>query len=411
VGKESGRIARGDGNPLSVKIVFFTHGGILYGANLSMIDLIVGLREKGVESMVIHAHSGPIEDRLRDLGIPSKCIPFEMCVHWRSDKPTWHPRRWVSEIANSIRALRKERFNKRQLKELAVATRAFGADVAVSNASGTVIGLEVAKQLGIPHVWHIREFGDLDWDYYPDGGMRRRREQILQSAKVVCVSQAVADHFKKQCGITDGRVVALHDSIASRDELSARAQGAPVNTEKGPFTFAITGFVKYSKGQFDAVSALRRVVDAGGDARLVVAGQGATEELKAHVQALGVADRVEVLGHVSDLSEVYRRADCGLMCSVAEGFGRVTAEFMSWGKPVIGRNSGATPEIVEDGVNGLLYDGSVSNLAEKMTLMAEDRNLASRLGVRALEQAAQRFEHSVCATGFLQHTRGVTKAR
>ena len=387
-----------------VKLVFFTHGGILYGANLSMIDLIVGLRARGVDCMVVHAQHGPIEERLRKLEIPSACIPFENCVHWKSGKPWWHPRRWISEAANWSRAIQKELFNVRQLSKLADAARKFGASLAVSNASGTVIGLDVAKRLGIPHIWHIREFGDLDWDYSPDFGFARRRRQMQESAKVVCVSQAVADHFRRQCGISGGNnVVAMHDSIASKDELTERAKVANSSQSRsGAFTFAITGFVKHSKGQFDAVSALAKLVEHGFDARLVVAGQGATEELKDHAQALGVIDRVDIRGHVTDLSEVYRQSDCGLMCSKAEGFGRVTAEFMSWGKPVVGRNSGATPEIVEHEVNGLLYNGEIEDLARCMERILGDKDLAQRLGRKALETAASRFSHDTNAENFLR---------
>lgn len=366
-----------------------------------MLDLIIGLREKGVESMVIHAQEGPIRERLRDLGIQSHWIPFARNVHWRSTKALWSPRRWMSEAANYSRALRKERFNQQQVPELLAATLAFGAHLIVSNTSASVIGLNVATELHLPHVWHIREFGDLDWDYYPDYGMRRRRMYILQSAQVVCVSKAVAEHIGRQCGITDKRIVVLYDSIASRDELTARAQYVSVTPNSGSFVFAIMGFVKYSKGQFDAVSALRRIVAQGGDPRLIVAGQGATDELQEYAQAEGVADRVDVLGHVSDLSKLYRMADCGLMCSAAEGFGRVTAEFMSWGKPVIGRNSGGTPEIIEDNVNGLLYDGTVDDLASKMLQVMRDSELTSRLGFTAANDALRRFSHQTSSSKFI----------
>jgi glycosyltransferase involved in cell wall biosynthesis len=402
MGKQSQPVASRNGSSLNVKIVFFTHGGVLYGANLSMIDLIVGLRKKGVASMVIHANDGPIKDRLCDLVIPSRQIPFDMCVHWRSDKPLWHPRRWASELANAVRAVRKERFNRHQLGAMVAAAREFRADIAVSNASSTVIGLEVAKILGIPHVWHIREFGDLDWDYFPDGGFRRRREHILQSAKAICVSAAVARHHKAQCAIADdGRFAVVHNPVGASEELAHRAALYQQDRDHGPFIFCITGFVKYSKGQFDAVSALRRVIDKGGVAHLVVAGQGAIKELKAHAQKEGVAEHVHVLGHVADLANVYQRADCGLMCSIAEGFGRVTAEFMSWGKPVIGRNCGATSEVIEDGVTGLLYDGTIDGLSSAMIRIMRDQDLRRGLARRALQHASSHFSQETSASAFL----------
>jgi glycosyltransferase involved in cell wall biosynthesis len=307
----------------------------------------------------------------------------------------------MSEAANYSRALRKEQFNNQQLPDLLAATRAFGANLTVSNASSTVIGLNVAVLLNLPHVWHIREFGDLDWQYYPDGGFRRRRQHLLRSGRVICVSRAVAAHHGNQCGLTDGHFNVMNNSIASSEELSSRADTVNQATGSSPFTFAIIGFVKRTKGQFDAVSALRRLLEQGANVRLIVVGQGSTDELSAHAFAEGVSSRVNVLGHVSDLSEIYQQTDCGLMCSEAEGFGRVTAEFMSWGKPVIGRNSGATPEILEDGVNGLLYDGSIEDLVLVMNRLIANRDLQITLGQRASQHALCYFSHQTTALAFL----------
>lgn len=386
-----------------MRLVFYTYPGILYGANLSMIDLILGLRKAGVVSMVIYSQEGAIKEKLKILGIPCKHIPFSTSVHWRSAKPLWHPRRWLSELACSIRAIRKYHINQTLMPELVSAARDFCADIAVSNSSTTSVGLDVSKHLSLPHVWHIREYGDLDWDFYPDGGMRRRRKILMDSALVICVSQAVAHHISRQCKISDKQFFVLHNSIASREELLRRHRICKVSPPPRPFIFAITGFVKRSKGQFDAVSALRRVVEQSGIARLVVAGQGATDELKVHAEFEGVGSLIDILGHVSDLSEVYQYADCGLMCSEFEGFGRVTAEFMSWGIPVIGRNSGGTTEIIEDDVNGLLYDGTVDGLASSMLRVMGDSELRQRLGHSASFDALRRFSQQTISSKFIEH--------
>lgn len=393
-----------------MKLVFFTYGALLYGANLSMIDLVIGLRTRGMQSMVIHAQDGPIRKRLRDLGIPSEWIPFAMNVHWRSNNPLWSPRRWMSEAANFSRALRKQQFNQQQLPDLLSATLAFGADLTVSNSSSSVIGLNVAMELGLPHVWYIREFGDLDWEYYPDGGFRCRRQQLLHSSMVICVSRAVAVHHGKQCGVCDDKFTVLDNSIASLEELSARSITLRPATSSSPFTFAIVGFVQRAKGQFDAVSALRCLLEEGANVRLVVAGQGSTDELFAHALAEGVSSSITILGHVSDLSEIYRDADCGLMCSDAEGFGRVTAEFMSWGIPVIGRNSGGTPEIIDDDVNGLLYDGTVAGLASSMLRVVRDSELRHRLGSNAINDVSRRFSRQTVSLKFIEHVSPLLRA-
>jgi glycosyltransferase involved in cell wall biosynthesis len=79
------------------------------------------------------------------------------------------------------------------------------------------------------------------------------------------------------------------------------------------------------------------------------------------------------------------------MCSRDEGMGRVTVEAMSYGKPVIGFQSGATPELIEDGIDGFLYKNGAQDLAEKMELLLRDPNRASTMGKTGQQKAIQNY--------------------
>jgi glycosyltransferase involved in cell wall biosynthesis len=73
---------------------------------------------------------------------------------------------------------------------------------------------------------------------------------------------------------------------------------------------------------------------------------------------------------------------------------------MSWGKPVIGRNSGATPELVRDGVNGMLYEHSIDALARAMEAMIADPSSCRAMGLAATKFAAG-FSNERVASDFL----------
>lgn len=102
-------------------------------------------------------------------------------------------------------------------------------------------------------------------------------------------------------------------------------------------------------------------------------------------------DKVEILGYVPNPSEIYAQSDALLMCSLYEGMGRVTAEAMTYGLPVIGLQSGATPELVQHGENGLIYEGDERDLMVQMEYLLLHPNEAQEMGARGREMALVRF--------------------
>jgi glycosyltransferase involved in cell wall biosynthesis len=121
-------------------------------------------------------------------------------------------------------------------------------------------------------------------------------------------------------------------------------------------------------------------------AELHIAGTGpAEEELRA-----AAGDGVVFHGRVSDtaLAELYRGARAVAFIPHEEDFGFVTLEAMQAGKPVItASDSGATAELVSDGVNGLIADPDPQALAAAIDALWADRRSAKRMGRAALERS------------------------
>lgn len=123
-------------------------------------------------------------------------------------------------------------------------------------------------------------------------------------------------------------------------------------------------------------------------AHLVLAGKD-VESWQMRTAALPNADRIHFLGEVDDMSreKLLAAAYCVVFPSRYESFGLVPLEAFVHGTPVIAARAGAIPEVVRDGVSGLLFDrDSVSKLAERVVEILSDRSLRESLSVGALHQ-------------------------
>ena len=203
-----------------------------------------------------------------------------------------------------------------------------------------------------------------------------------------------------------------HDAAELRSLRAARyaelARGSEARwTAARPFTFLLVGLIHPSKGQVEAVEALSLLKRQGRSVHLVIAGDGRDAALRQRIAELDVADAVDLKGFVKDPFPLFHEAHALLMCSRNEAMGRVTVEGMACGLPVVGHASGGTVELVDDGVNGLLYPGGAEALAERMARLAADPSLAHRLGDAAARSAAGRFSVERYAGEVLEVCRAV----
>lgn len=101
-------------------------------------------------------------------------------------------------------------------------------------------------------------------------------------------------------------------------------------------------------------------------------------------------------------------SDVGIMASRREGFGRVTFEYLVLGKPVVGANSGATPEMVLDGKTGYLFEpGNVDGLAAALKHYARDKSLAKSHGKNAARHAEEMMKGQNSADALFEKVRAI----
>jgi glycosyltransferase involved in cell wall biosynthesis len=155
------------------------------------------------------------------------------------------------------------------------------------------------------------------------------------------------------------------------------------------------------KGLDILVEAVDGLARRGVDIRLMLVGSGPLEaSLRLKVRHLDLEDRVRFEGAVGqdDIGRYYAEADLFCLPSFAEGVPVVLMEAMATGRPVVATRVAGIPELVDDGVSGLLVaPGSVEQLVRALERLASSSELRERMGLAGRQKVEQEFDARHCA--------------
>lgn len=227
----------------------------------------------------------------------------------------------------------------------------------------------------------------------------RMRRRALQEADFVI---SISDYTKQRAiasnGLKPERVHLLPNAIESSARESTRATN--VRASKGVCLLSVCRLddtEKY-KGVDLVLEVLKEVAKQVPDVHYVVVGTG--NDLERHkrlADSVGVGDRVQFLGSVDKktLEKCYLECDVFVMPSAGEGFGFVFLEAMQHAKPVVAALSGGTPEVVENGVTGILVEyGDRRELAAVLLDLCLDSNRREVLGQAGYDRLQEKFTFS-----------------
>lgn len=273
-------------------------------------------------------------------------------------------------------------------------------DLIHSNSSREDLGAILAAKHHKPLVWHIREFGNLD---YPIYSYRKHYIQFMNenAIRLVAISDAVRNHWIHM-GISPKKIIRIYNGV---DSTPTKKRGYRASTEI-PLKLCMIGNFHETKGQLQAVEAISRLpkeilkktqLDFIGKDNGVYG-----DKVRKRIAQFHLDDTVHVIGYRADIYQNLCQYDCGLMCSRSEGFGRVTVEYMMAGLPVIASDAGANPELIHDGVTGLLYHwNDCDDLAEKIIHMVEQPDINEKMGRIAAAYACDHFSSQENAKNIL----------
>jgi glycosyltransferase involved in cell wall biosynthesis len=252
--------------------------------------------------------------------------------------------------------------------------------------------LLLARALRAPLIGYQR--GD-EWDSWLVRRLAPRVDRYLANSQATKRSLV-------SLGVTPAKISVIYPPIdledfASPDAMPLSRAAFGVSAEAP--SFGVLGQLQEWKGQKVFLRAARRVLQARPDARAwviggtPVGGEGYGRELRDLARALEIEDTVIFTGFVHDVPGVLGLLDVVVHASLnPEPFGRVIAEAMVRGKPVVASDAGGPREIIEHGRTGLLVPpGDATRLAEAILALLGDGALAHRLAESGRREASRRF--------------------
>jgi glycosyltransferase involved in cell wall biosynthesis len=234
-----------------------------------------------------------------------------------------------------------------------------------------------------------------------NGWLARRTPFILAG------SEAIRDDIVRYDRVPPGKIrvvpygvdVEKFDSALSRGEAREK-----LGLSGGRFLIGTVGRLEEQKGQKYLIDAAGRLCREGREATLLIVGSGREEDrLRDQAMREGIGDAVHFLGTRRDLPELFRAMDVFAFPSLWEGFPIALLSAMAARLPVIVTPVGGVPEVVKDGINGLIVPaGDPVALAAAIWRVHEDPVGASVLGGAAEATIRDRYSHRTTARRIME---------
>ncbi len=387
------------------RVLYLDTSPTVGGSVLSLYDLCRGLNRDRYDPIVVSYAPHAYVERFRELGV--EVIPWN--VYGAGDhRPAWVKRQqesgWLSRLRQiplgarlyhgagfALLLARRVWPRARALQALITARRVslVHTNIRVGHDREGVLAAKLAR---IPCVCHVRDYESL-------GPVDRKLASW--AAAFIYISQAVrASHVRAGAPASKGHVVYNGIDVDAFEVGASREEGRrSLGLTDGDLAVGLVGRLERWKGHEPFLGAMALVHQQLPGAKGLIIGNSVpydpdyAKELSDLCQSLGLADSVHFSGFRPDVARVMSALDVVVLASTSpEPFGRVVVEAMAAARPVVAADAGASREILDSGVQGLLVPpGDEGALADALVQILSDPYSAVAMGQRGREKARARF--------------------
>ncbi len=361
----------------TIKVCHLAMGDLWAGAEVQLLALMKYLaRLPGYEWTVILFNEGKLADELRKLPVSLTVIP----------ESHYNPLTIAYHVAKQLRQIRPDIVHTHKYKD-------------------SVLGALVARCLQVPRV--VRVVHGMP---EPFNGLKNLKMALYSLAdrfatrwfidKVVAVSSDIERSLVQIYGAD--RVVCIHNGIdleAVRVTVQRSLKRTEWNIDDKTVLVGTVGRLVPVKGHATLLAALQILHETNPNVKLLLIGKGPLREhLEEEVKRRGLEQAVIFGGHQEQSYDFINMMDIFVLPSLHEGIPMVLLEALALTRPVIASRVGGIPEVVSQGVSGILVSPTdASELAIALREMIQDQPKSVELGLAGRRQVEHEFDASLMA--------------
>ncbi len=352
-----------------MRVLYIARAPFVSGAERALMSMLRHLDPTRIEPHLALGHETELIDQAKALNIPVSMLATpkrsraSMLSWWRS---LWRLRKLVAQLRPDV----------------------MHANDVPSCQAMSVVG----AKMGVPRVVHVR------WVISAESAGWWAR---AGAERLICIS----DWVRRELGDVSGtplkgtKLEVIADAVDWPGMSEKQGDEDAVPRAAGELTLGFTGQLIESKGLDLVITAMSRL-PAQERPRLLVAGEDTQSggvylaKLKSLAQQCGVADRIQWLGFLKDVTSLHRRVDAMVCPSRIEPLGLVPLEAARYGVPAIANRVGGLAETIEHGVTGYLVEGGAEGWAQALS-QAQDRALIRQWGKAAHERTKSLYAPAV----------------
>lgn len=349
-----------------------------YGADKSIINLIIKLKEKNFIVEVIAREEGRSTRILRDNKIKTIIWPFFINVSFLKIHPSRNfyitVKKNLASFLNWISALIFS-FKYKNSKYKVIHT----------NTIVTDFGYQLSRQFKSIDAWHLREIPEAFDIYFPKKHLKANNLRIFYSNSVF-VHNYYLNNYNISSFIVDNIFLSKPSKFYNKKKSSKKFKFCFIgrlSKDKDPITVA-KAFVR----------AFSNLSSENSKPVLEIYGEG---DLRSDIISIfkksNMEDQLFLYGYRSNIIDLINNIDVGICASKLEAFGRVTVEYMLASKLVIASDSGNHQFLIKNKETGLLFPyKNVVKLSELMYLAFNDSMIYKKLSTQGFYWSREKFK-------------------
>ncbi len=350
--------------PRAVKVLYVAHAFEVGGAEEMVLNLARHLPAPFSPAVLCIHHAGAIGEEIRQSGVPFRVLGLEPGMR--------RPFHWL-RLRDALLEMQPD-----IVHTFLLTASLYGRFAAMMAGVPIVIGTEVNLYANKQRAHILAE----RW--------------LMHSTDALIVSaESVRDFYVKQISVDPSKIEVIYNAVdfAQLESTVPRAAWrAAIGIPDDASAIGIIARLTAQKAHEVLFEAVARRPDLA-QVYVVVVGDGERRsELEQMTVSLGIANRVRFLGARRDLGDMLAAVDVFAMPSLWEGLPLSLVLAMGSGLPVVATRVAGIPEIVDDGVTGLLVPpGDAAALASALSTAVHNREDSARMGAAARAFVLPRF--------------------